>query len=506
MPVILAVEPDRKQAARLAAIVRHQVGAELVLADTTERALDALGARIPDMVLVPALLSPQDDASLAAALRVIAAAAHVRTLTIPVLASGSQQEERGGFLSRWRRGRAEAPELDGCDPAVFAEQITAYLKEAAEERVEMGELPAPFAVIADRTLVDAVSADTLSFRETVDVGETLDADETFRAEETLYVADTLRVEETLHVVETFRAEETLPIAETPQVEETLQVAETPYVEETLHAGETLEVEALLKVAALLEDETANEEPVLDLSDDLDLSDELVALSDDDAEEELFAGEPFGTYTLPSVEEIEPEAILLEASAPNTPAIFEPQAAVDHPVMLETLAVVECLSDHESPAAFERPVAWEPPVACEPPVVFEPPAVFEPPVVFDAPAAFEAPMAFKAPVTFEHASVLELMGPVPMTPWRAWPPLEGVPIEVAGIAAAKPEVPDWSALMASLREDMERRRGQDRPEALKTKLHSKAAKPAVDEWGFFDPEQCGFSALLAKLDEITSPNP
>ncbi len=28
------------------------------------------------------------------------------------------------------------------------------------------------------------------------------------------------------------------------------------------------------------------------------------------------------------------------------------------------------------------------------------------------------------------------------------------------------------------------------------------KPLQDEWGFFDPAQCGFSALLAKLDEIT----
>jgi hypothetical protein len=27
----------------------------------------------------------------------------------------------------------------------------------------------------------------------------------------------------------------------------------------------------------------------------------------------------------------------------------------------------------------------------------------------------------------------------------------------------------------------------------------------DEWGFFDPQQCGFAALLAKLDEITEAN-
>ena len=28
-----------------------------------------------------------------------------------------------------------------------------------------------------------------------------------------------------------------------------------------------------------------------------------------------------------------------------------------------------------------------------------------------------------------------------------------------------------------------------------------AKPVQDEWGFFDPSQCGFPALMAKLDEI-----
>src|SRR2546430_802920 len=67
MPIILAIEPDKRQAAHVSAIVRHRVGAELILADTTEGALDAIGTRVPDVVLVPALLSPQDDAALAAA-------------------------------------------------------------------------------------------------------------------------------------------------------------------------------------------------------------------------------------------------------------------------------------------------------------------------------------------------------------------------------------------------------------------------------------------------------
>ena len=37
---------------------------------------------------------------------------------------------------------------------------------------------------------------------------------------------------------------------------------------------------------------------------------------------------------------------------------------------------------------------------------------------------------------------------------------------------------------------------------KAKRRTKKSKPIQDEWGFFDPEQCGFAALLAKLDEIT----
>ena len=143
MSIVLAIEPDHRQAAHLTAIVRHQVGADLVLAHTTEGALDAIGNRVPDLVLVPALLSPQDDAALAAALRVIAAAAHVRTLTIPVLSSGVAHAPSGGLLSKWRKSRSSSPEPEGCAPAVFGEQITAYLQEAAAERAALAELDDP---------------------------------------------------------------------------------------------------------------------------------------------------------------------------------------------------------------------------------------------------------------------------------------------------------------------------------------------------------------------------
>src|SRR5438067_13691765 len=127
MPISLAIEPDKRQAAHVSAIVRRRVGAELILADTTEGALDAIGTRVPDVVLVPALLSPQDDAALAAALRVIAAVSHIQVLTIPLLAASKPTTRRRGVLSALRRTTARKQSDDGCDPAVFAEQISSYL-------------------------------------------------------------------------------------------------------------------------------------------------------------------------------------------------------------------------------------------------------------------------------------------------------------------------------------------------------------------------------------------
>src|SRR5207342_360021 len=133
MSLILAIEPDRRQVAHLISIVRHVQGAELILADTTERALESIGNSVPDLILVPALLSPSDDAALAAALRVIATAAHVQMLTIPTFATPKPQPKKG-VLSAFRRRPANDVPLDGCDPTVFAEEIASYIERANQER------------------------------------------------------------------------------------------------------------------------------------------------------------------------------------------------------------------------------------------------------------------------------------------------------------------------------------------------------------------------------------
>src|SRR5687768_6924947 len=137
MPLILAIEPDREQANELAAMVRGRLRAELILADAAEPALVALGDRVPDLILTSALLSTKDEAVLAERLRMLdAAAAHVQTLTIPVLDTATPRSMPGrNVLFALLGDRVSSPAApDGCDPAVFAEQCAAYLERAAAER------------------------------------------------------------------------------------------------------------------------------------------------------------------------------------------------------------------------------------------------------------------------------------------------------------------------------------------------------------------------------------
>lgn len=115
-------------------LVRRHTAAELILTDTTERAIDAIEQRVPDLVLIPALMSPEDDEALSAALRVTEDAKHVQTLTIPLLGAPQSRSLPQGVLSRLRGQQARPAAPDGCDPKLFAEQITEYLQRVAKDR------------------------------------------------------------------------------------------------------------------------------------------------------------------------------------------------------------------------------------------------------------------------------------------------------------------------------------------------------------------------------------
>jgi CheY-like chemotaxis protein len=142
MPLILAIEPDSRQASLLSDLARGLADAEFALTTSAREALEAFDTRVPDLILTSTLLSPADEAMLTERLRDLdSAGAHVQTLVIPVLAEPQPEPQpQGGLLSRlWRKPKGSSP--DGCDPAVFAGQISEYLNRAHVLRRAFTSLP-----------------------------------------------------------------------------------------------------------------------------------------------------------------------------------------------------------------------------------------------------------------------------------------------------------------------------------------------------------------------------
>jgi hypothetical protein len=137
MPIVLAIEPDLRQAAIIKRIVRDKIHADVVVVDSRDAALDAIRTSIPDVLLLSALLSPRDEDELIAHLRLLDGAEHLQTHTIPQLAGSSEDRETGrsrGLLGMFSRKKDPDPVVSGCDPDLFAEEIRTYLQHAHEKK------------------------------------------------------------------------------------------------------------------------------------------------------------------------------------------------------------------------------------------------------------------------------------------------------------------------------------------------------------------------------------
>jgi hypothetical protein len=136
---VLAIEPDQRQAGILRRLVRERVHGELLLVESKDAAVGAINARVPDLILVTTLMSPRDEEELVTHLKSLDGADHLQTLTIPLLAGSAKPEkESGGLLGAFRRRKSA--QMQGCDPAVFAEEIAGYLRRAQETKAEIRAL------------------------------------------------------------------------------------------------------------------------------------------------------------------------------------------------------------------------------------------------------------------------------------------------------------------------------------------------------------------------------
>lgn len=141
--MILAIDSDADRTAWLASAVRRRVKAEWVRARTVEDAIKTMETNIPDLLLVPALLSPRDESALMEGVRANAAAAHVQMLTVPVPTRTESASTSRGFLSRFRREQTANESPAGNQAASFADQISASLKHALEARAATDAVDAP---------------------------------------------------------------------------------------------------------------------------------------------------------------------------------------------------------------------------------------------------------------------------------------------------------------------------------------------------------------------------
>ena len=138
MPYVLAIEPDPRQAVILRRLVHEQVRADFVLADSRDVALAAIDARVPDLLLVTALLGPRDEAEINEHLKTLDGANHLQTLTIPLLAVPTPKANlRGRVLNAFMRRKTLS--IEGCDPSVFGDEIATYLQRALELKAEQSQ-------------------------------------------------------------------------------------------------------------------------------------------------------------------------------------------------------------------------------------------------------------------------------------------------------------------------------------------------------------------------------
>jgi hypothetical protein len=147
MQLILAIDSDPRRSEQLATLVQARLQVDLVQAKSAGEGLLALQDRIPDLILTAPLLSPFDDGVLDEYLRDLGAAgAHVQTVRIPLL---NPEPKKHTFADRLfilgRGGRNNKPSAsaatpDGCDPGVFADEISTYLSRAASAKPTVAQV------------------------------------------------------------------------------------------------------------------------------------------------------------------------------------------------------------------------------------------------------------------------------------------------------------------------------------------------------------------------------
>ena len=135
--LVLVIESDAAQADTLRQLLRARANIDVVIVASKDAAVAAVDERVPDLVLIGALMSPRDEDAFIVHLRTLPDAGHLQTLTIPHLRQTHRRAR--GVLSMFDR-RAKRPTdaaAGGCDPMQFGSEVAAYLSRACDVKAEI---------------------------------------------------------------------------------------------------------------------------------------------------------------------------------------------------------------------------------------------------------------------------------------------------------------------------------------------------------------------------------
>src|SRR5215471_2738613 len=143
--LIVAVHRDPSQSTALRSALNELIDADIVVADSISDALDVIDAGTPDLILVDPLIPPREADGLSGYLALLPDAAHVQTISAPMISVSSERDSSldvGTWRARlrrrlWPRRRSRGVSTNpSWNPEAFAGEVAAYLSVSLAIRTE----------------------------------------------------------------------------------------------------------------------------------------------------------------------------------------------------------------------------------------------------------------------------------------------------------------------------------------------------------------------------------